>query len=31
LIAGTGGDMTFREKVRVFDSELVPNSRIYPL
>jgi 3-phenylpropionate/cinnamic acid dioxygenase small subunit len=31
LIAGTGGDMKFREKVCVFDSELVPNSLIYPL
>ena len=31
LIAGTGGDMKFREKICVFDSELVPNSLIYPL
>jgi salicylate 5-hydroxylase small subunit len=31
LIAGSGGDMKFREKICVFDSELVPNSLIYPL
>jgi len=31
LIALGNGDMKFREKVCVFDSELVPNSLIYPL
>jgi len=31
LIAGPGGDMKFREKICVFDNELVPNSLIYPL
>jgi hypothetical protein len=31
LIAIGVGDMTFREKVRVFDSEPVPNTLIYPL
>jgi hypothetical protein len=31
LIAGTGGDMNFRERIGVFDSQLVPNSLIYPL
>jgi hypothetical protein len=31
LIAIGNGDMKFREKVCVFDSELVPSSLIYPL
>ena len=31
LIVGTSGDMKLREKICVFDSELVPNSLIYPL
>jgi len=31
LIAVIDGDMKFREKVCVFDSELVPNSLIYPM
>ena len=31
IVVEDGGRLRFREKVCVFDSELIPNSMIYPI